>query len=77
MENICSTITFFDFRYFDSVDVCKVRPDWRETRLRGIFPFHAKEPPKVVKVTVFYTTEIEVGLFQEGIRYAFSYETVT
>lgn len=54
--------------YFDSVDVCKVRKDWREARLRGVFPFHARDPPKVVKVTVFYTTEVEVGVFQEGIR---------
>lgn len=55
-------------RYFDSVDICKVRPDWRETRVEGTFPANAREVFKMVKLTVFYTTEVEVGVFQEGIR---------
>lgn len=56
------------YRYFDCVDVCKVRPDWNETRVQGIFPSNAQEPLKIVKLTVFKTTEIELGLFQEGVR---------
>ena len=56
-------------RYFDSVDICKVRPDWRETRVEGTFPANAREVFKMVKLTVFYTTEVEVGVFQEGVRY--------
>uniref|UniRef100_K1PV74 Calpain-15 n=1 Tax=Magallana gigas TaxID=29159 RepID=K1PV74_MAGGI len=55
-------------KYFDSVDICKVRPDWRETRVEGTFPANAREVFKMVKLTVFYTTEVEVGVFQEGIR---------
>ncbi|ESO93662.1 hypothetical protein LOTGIDRAFT_104705 [Lottia gigantea] len=55
-------------KYFDSIDVCKIRPDWRETRIQGVFPRNAMEPMKIVKLTVFYTTELELGLFQEGIR---------
>ncbi|XP_050417357.2 calpain-15 [Patella vulgata] len=54
--------------YFDSIDVCKIRPDWRETRIQGVFPRNAMEPMKLVKLTVFNTTELELGLFQEGIR---------
>ncbi|XP_061165406.1 calpain-15-like [Saccostrea echinata] len=55
-------------KYFDSVDICKVRPDWRETRVEGTFPANAREVFKMVKLTVFYTTEVEVGVFQEGVR---------
>ncbi|XP_048772314.2 calpain-15-like [Ostrea edulis] len=55
-------------KYFDSVDICKVRPDWRETRMEGTFPANAREVFKMVKLTVFYTTEVEVGVFQEGVR---------
>ena len=57
-------------RYFDCVDVCKVREDWNETRVQGIFPSNAQEALKIVKLTVFQTTEIELGLFQEGVRYS-------
>lgn len=58
----------FVFRYFDSVDICKVRPDWRETRVDGTFPVNAREDFKMVRLTVFYTSEVEVGVFQEGVR---------
>ncbi|KAJ8298538.1 hypothetical protein KUTeg_025069 [Tegillarca granosa] len=54
--------------YFDSIDICKVRSDWRETRIQGMFPANASEIFKLVKLTVFYTCEVEVGLFQEGMR---------
>ncbi|XP_046555772.1 calpain-15-like [Haliotis rubra] len=55
-------------RYFDSVDVCKIRPNWRESRLAAEFPSDASQPMSVVKLTVFHTTEVELGLFQEGVR---------
>ncbi|XP_063414757.1 calpain-15-like isoform X2 [Mytilus trossulus] len=55
-------------KYFDSVDICKVRPDWRETRVDGTFPVNAREDFKMVRLTVFYTSEVEVGVFQEGVR---------
>ncbi|WAQ98605.1 CAND-like protein [Mya arenaria] len=55
-------------KYFDSVDVCKVRPDWRESRVKGVFPSNASQPMNVTKVTVFYTTDVEVGVFQPSDR---------
>ena len=62
-------MNFFLFvRYFDSVDICKIRSDWRETRIQGTFPANAREVFKMVKLTVFYTSEVEVGVFQEGVR---------
>ncbi|XP_060084243.1 calpain-15-like [Ylistrum balloti] len=54
--------------YFDSIDICKVRPDWRETRINGTLPSNARESFKMVKLTVFYTSEVEICLFQEGMR---------
>ncbi len=55
-------------RYFDSVDICKYRPEWLETRTQGTLQNHGKEPIKVATVTVFTPTEIEFGLFQQGAR---------
>jgi calpain-15 len=55
-------------RYFDSVDICKVRNDWRETRVNGNFPVNAREDFKMVRLNVFYTSEVEIGVFQEGVR---------
>ncbi|XP_069129465.1 calpain-15-like [Argopecten irradians] len=54
--------------YFDSIDICKVRSNWRETRINGTLPSNARESFKMVKLTVFYTSEVEIGLFQEGMR---------
>jgi len=56
------------FRYFDSVDICKVRSDWRESRIRGVLPHNAMTIPHIAKITVFYTTEVEIGVFQKGFR---------
>lgn len=55
-------------KYFDSIDICKVRSDWRETRINGTLPSNARESFKLVKLTVFYPSEVEIGLFQEGMR---------
>lgn len=55
-------------KYFDSVDICKVRNDWRETRVNGTFPVNAREDFKMVRLNVFYTSEVEIGVFQEGVR---------
>ena len=59
----------FYYRYYDSVDVCKIRPDHHESRMQGVFPTNAKDSMKIMKLTVFSTTEVELGLFQEGLRY--------
>ena len=62
-------ISLDDFmRYFYCIDVCKYRPDWIEVRQHGSLPPHSGGPVKVAQVEVFESTEIEFGLFQEGIR---------
>ena len=58
----------FSFRYFDSVDVCKIRDEWAEARVNGCFPAFAGPPAKVALVSVFSTTEVDLCLFQEGVR---------
>ncbi|XP_064608761.1 calpain-15-like [Liolophura sinensis] len=55
-------------KYFDSIDVCKIRQDWNESRIHGTFPNNAGEPISVVMLTVYIPVEVEVGLFQEGFR---------
>ncbi|XP_059144813.1 calpain-15-like [Physella acuta] len=55
-------------RYFDSIDICKIRPHWQEKRIQGMFPINGSNATKIIKISVFQTTEIEFGLFQEGSR---------
>ncbi|KAH3841104.1 hypothetical protein DPMN_114561 [Dreissena polymorpha] len=55
-------------KYFDSVDICKVRPDWHEIRVKGSFPRNAAIPPKITKIKVYCTTDLEIGIFQESER---------
>ncbi|GFN76547.1 calpain-d [Plakobranchus ocellatus] len=55
-------------RYFDSIDVCKIRPDWHEFRIKGLFPCHGLQAAQVIKLTVFQTTDVDLCLFQEGSR---------
>ncbi|XP_020605318.1 calpain-15-like [Orbicella faveolata] len=55
-------------KYFDSVDVCKLREGWAEARVNGCFPAFAGPPAKVALVNVFSTTDVDFCLFQEGVR---------
>ncbi|CAG2247763.1 CAPN15 [Mytilus edulis] len=52
-------------QYSDSVLICKARSHWRETRVEGTFPLNAREDFKMVKLTVFYTSEVEVDVTQK------------
>ncbi|XP_031551035.1 calpain-15-like [Actinia tenebrosa] len=62
-------ISLADFmNYFDSVDVCKIREDWADVRVTGCFPPFALGPAKVAMATVFAPTELDLCLFQAGIR---------
>lgn len=56
-------------RYFDCIDVCKVRQGWSEVRLPGLLPpCAAADHVLAVLVTVVEPTEIDLSLFQEGSR---------
>lgn len=62
----------YSFRYFDCVDVCRVRTSWNEVRVEGVLqPFACKDNLPVRRIKVESTTEIEFTLFQEGQRYLF------
>ena len=56
-------------RHFDSIDICKYRSDWMEYRCSGVLPQNAVKPLKLTEIEIFETTEVEVGLFQESLRY--------
>ncbi|ELT93632.1 hypothetical protein CAPTEDRAFT_191770 [Capitella teleta] len=53
--------------YFDSVDICKYQSDRLECRIASFLPAHSKNI-KVFQMEIFDATEVEIGLFQEGIR---------
>ncbi|RUS85469.1 hypothetical protein EGW08_006745 [Elysia chlorotica] len=55
-------------RYFDSIDICKIRPDWHESRVTGLFPCHGLQPAQAVKLKVLETTDVDLCLFQQGSR---------
>lgn len=55
-------------KYFDTVDICKICPEWRETRIHCRLPNTGITPLNIVSMVLFNTTEVEIGAFQEGIR---------
>nr|XP_039265088.1 calpain-15-like isoform X1 [Styela clava] len=56
-------------RYFDSVDICKIRDtNWAETRISGEFPDSASQPPASYFLEVYQSTEIDLSIFQQGSR---------
>lgn len=65
-------ISFADFqRYFEKVDVCKIRSDWQEIRFEGAFPSSCADLRylSVFEVQVEEpSTELEITLHQESRR---------
>ncbi|XP_070552553.1 calpain-15-like [Ptychodera flava] len=55
-------------KYFDCVDICKVKTDWLEARVNGIFSDYAGSALQVTILTIHQPTEVEFGLFQEAGR---------
>ena len=61
-------IVYYICSYFDSIDICKYRSDWMESRVQGSFPFNSIGEIRVANIEVFQPTQVEFGLFQEGTR---------
>lgn len=65
-------ISFSDFqRYFEKVDVCKLRDGWNELRFEGYFPFSCSDTRYLCVFEVCVedsSTEIELTLHQESRR---------
>ena len=56
-------------KYFDCIDICKVRRGWNEVRVQGVLPpFSSKQWQSCTLLTVLHPTEVEFSLFQEGQR---------
>ncbi|XP_064637417.1 calpain-15-like isoform X2 [Lineus longissimus] len=54
--------------YFDSIDICKVRPGWQEVRLDGAFPTNGQGPVRAAALTIFENTQVDFSLYQSGDR---------
>lgn len=57
-------------KYFDSIDVCKIRSGWNEIRLEGLLPTKSTDIENIpfVILTINETTEIDLSLFQSSRR---------
>ncbi len=56
-------------KYFDCIDICKVRKKWNEARIGGCLPpMFIKRHQNCTLLTVLEPTEVELTLFQEGQR---------
>ncbi|XP_060806249.1 calpain-D isoform X2 [Amyelois transitella] len=63
-------ISFDDvLKYFDCIDICKVRSGWHEVRLAGILPpMSSTRHLTCLLLTATQPTEVDFTLFQEGQR---------
>ncbi|XP_028035624.1 calpain-D isoform X2 [Bombyx mandarina] len=63
-------ISFDDvLKYFDCIDICKVRSGWHEVRLAGILPpMSSTRHLTCLLLTADQPTELDLTLFQEGQR---------
>ncbi|XP_026736436.1 calpain-D [Trichoplusia ni] len=63
-------ISFDDvLKYFDCIDICKVRMGWHEVRLAGILPpMSSTRHLTCLLLTANQPTEVDFTLFQEGQR---------
>lgn len=62
-------ISFFDFvRFFCSIDICKARLDWFESRMSGYFSPEGTREMQAYHLIVFETSEINIGLFHKTVK---------
>ena len=60
-------MSYFDFvKYFHSVDICKINPNWMEARMTGFFVSHECRDILAYQLHIFETTMIEMSLFQRS-----------
>lgn len=57
-------------KYFDCIDVCKIRSGWNEIRLEGLLPTKSTDTDNIpfVILTINETTEVDLSLFQSSRR---------
>ncbi|XP_030836660.1 calpain-15 [Strongylocentrotus purpuratus] len=55
-------------KYFDCIDICKVRPKWSENRVAGTFLPSSATPMKVIILKVTEATEVDFTLYQTWRR---------
>eukprot|EP00731_Ephydatia_muelleri_P030746 Em0022g260a len=62
------TLDFPDFlRYFNEVAVCKYRPEWESTRMKGqLYPF-ARPHLNLLAFEVLETSELDVSIYQPTV----------
>eukprot|EP00049_Salpingoeca_infusionum_P022501 m.7141 g.7141 ORF g.7141 m.7141 type:complete len:980 (-) comp5219_c0_seq2:525-3464(-) len=62
-------VSFTDLlRFFDNVEVCKVRDDWEEVRLEGEFGCSAIDVTSGFLTRLVAPTQLELCLYQGGLR---------
>jgi calpain-15 len=62
-------MSFTDFvTYFCSIDICKTRLDWFETRMSGYFSPEGTREMQAYHLVVFETSEIDIGLFHKSVK---------
>lgn len=62
-------ISFYDFvRFFCSIDICKARLDWFESRMSGHFSLEGTREMQAYHLIVFETSEINIGLFHKTVK---------
>jgi calpain-15 len=62
-------ISFSDFiKYFCSIDICKTKLDWFESRMSGYFIGEGTRDIQAYHLIVFETSEIDIGLFHKTIK---------
>lgn len=69
VKNLSFLVMDDNCRYFNCIEVCRVRECWNEVRLTGTLPsLSHTEDSSYILLNIFEPTEVELSLFQEGER---------
>jgi calpain-15 len=62
-------MSFNDFvQFFCSIDICKTRLDWFESRMCGYFSSEGTREMQAYHLVIFETSELDIGLFHKTIK---------